>query len=1238
MKRSLQDNEKWELERTHPSVKQQNTSSLVESNATPQTESTEGGDCSIREVDQSLQVPALAFTSANFVSKAVATSSSLLLTPISSGAKLFCKANAATLNKTATASVSTVTAAAKLQAASEIVATKTVTSAIPCTKTVFASTSLICSPSSTTLSKSFAINKTSTLISSSLPILSTRNKILHIIAKTESIPSCTVSNVVSEISASSLATISFTTASIPALPVSTAATISSLTVPVSSSSDPIAIKAPLFAGIKPTVNTSSPSSLSADSLVLPTATPSTSISIPTSSTLSSQSAIKSSAISTVPLCVASSSLSVPSVESLVKTASSLSTSGSVVASLSINSNLAPVSASLCPLHLLALSSESSSDSSNDSVGVVPVTYSASGEGSVTSLSFTMHTINSSMPSGLSSDNPNFNIQLNHSSATSLFTDSLRHNTLTVDRFAETSNSVPHIASLSSLPTAASHASNLRPPNLSNGHLALGSLRPQNQQVELEAFEERLISDHNLTENLLEDPSLSLLTSAPLTTAQDEVEAQALLSRDEERKLKEKYLLQSGKVPVAGVSVPKGQLRRAGPYLLGPRLGSSPVRSIVQCLARKDNTDKFYTLKILTVREACDETQDDRQGKMLLHTEHALLSLLSGQCGVIQHHGLFQDYACGAREQTSGAIVATGGLVRRVCLVLDCVTPHDYCPHTADLINLQHYVITKKKLAERDALTIFYNIVTVVHSLHEQNIVHRDLKLGNLVLHRTTREITITNFCLGQHLPSEKDRLRDQRGSPAYISPDVLSGKPYLGKPSDMWALGVVLFTMLYGHFPFYDASPQELFRKIKAAQYTLPKGDKPVKESTKDVIRGLLVLDPLQRFTCKQVLSRLGAIISSPVTKNPQLFQVVPEMEDVEDQTMGTTASINELETNVGSFNCDNLDHCFKNNINISSRSKKSRDRDVDSQAKHNLDYLLLQVARQNEECAHMGSHKSAVSSNSSTLINNSSSSNTSNGMISCIVGDARSLTQAELSSLRHILPHTSRLKEPVTQSSGPPQNVAVVVSRSSSDRFSSLFSPQSSGSRNYPINLLRSPAANHPPAPPNETVSPAPLPPHVLSSHIPSLPSHHPPTSRIPPSSSRSLPSNSVIPTFGVFSNSVPSQNSLQRGSHPPAPPTGSRTRWTPGVHNHILQNISNLQHLASSSNGQEETLPISPQGVGDDDQSDSLSNPVPGISSSSSSSHLSRGPFRLLVRAARGRAGPLLSRRPYRQVRRYR
>jgi len=59
-------------------------------------------------------------------------------------------------------------------------------------------------------------------------------------------------------------------------------------------------------------------------------------------------------------------------------------------------------------------------------------------------------------------------------------------------------------------------------------------------------------------------------------------------------------------------------------------------------------------------------------------------------------------------------------------------------------------------------------------------------------------------------------------NPGAFTSSLPAGRPYRGKPSDMWALGVVLFTMLYGQFPFYDSIPQELFRKIKAAEYTIP--------------------------------------------------------------------------------------------------------------------------------------------------------------------------------------------------------------------------------------------------------------------------------------------------------------------------------------------------------------------------------------------------------------------------------
>lgn len=333
------------------------------------------------------------------------------------------------------------------------------------------------------------------------------------------------------------------------------------------------------------------------------------------------------------------------------------------------------------------------------------------------------------------------------------------------------------------------------------------------------------------------------------------------------------------------------VRKAGPYLLGPKLGTSPVCSITQCLAKKEGTDEFYTIKVLIIKDPEEETQEDRQGKMLLHTEYSLLSMLHDQDGVVHHHGIFKDRAWEMRETPEG-LVYTGRQQQRLCLVLDCLCRHDFGTDTADLVNLQHYVIREKRLQEREALFIFQDIVRIVSALHRLNIVHRDLKLGNMVFDKRKRKVTITNFCLGKHLINENDLLKDQRGSPAYISPDVLSGKPYLGKPSDMWALGVVLFTMLYGQFPFYDSNPQELFRKIKAAEFTLPK-ESPLSENTRMVIHKLLVLNPKQRMRADEVLESVGSTLAmwNTLATSGKPLQVVPDVDDsnARDEETATT-------------------------------------------------------------------------------------------------------------------------------------------------------------------------------------------------------------------------------------------------------------------------------------------------------------------------------------------------------------
>ncbi|ESO83949.1 hypothetical protein LOTGIDRAFT_108566, partial [Lottia gigantea] len=313
---------------------------------------------------------------------------------------------------------------------------------------------------------------------------------------------------------------------------------------------------------------------------------------------------------------------------------------------------------------------------------------------------------------------------------------------------------------------------------------------------------------------------------------------------------------------------------------GPRIGYGPVKSIVQCLAKKEGKDDFYKIKILTLEKPEDETYDDRQGKMLMHTEYSILSLLHNQTGVEHHHGLFkvQEKEVGSdRRQT----IVTGKIQRRLCLVLDCLIPHDYSTRTNKYVNLQHHVITERRLSESYAILIFTDIIRVVESLHKKNIVHRDLKLGNMVLDKDAKKIIITNFCLGRHLVSENEMLTDQRGSPAYISPDVLSYKPYLGKPSDMWALGVVLYTLFFGRVPFFDTTPQELFRKIKAVEFTIP-NDVPVSENSIMVIRKLLVLDPKTRMTASQVLDAMSVILSTRyriIVHNSSDFHVVPDID-----------------------------------------------------------------------------------------------------------------------------------------------------------------------------------------------------------------------------------------------------------------------------------------------------------------------------------------------------------------------
>ncbi|XP_055636763.1 probable serine/threonine-protein kinase MARK-B [Toxorhynchites rutilus septentrionalis] len=356
------------------------------------------------------------------------------------------------------------------------------------------------------------------------------------------------------------------------------------------------------------------------------------------------------------------------------------------------------------------------------------------------------------------------------------------------------------------------------------------------------------------------------------------------------------------LPCPGTLVERNRVRRAGPYVIGHELEFGHGTQQMQYLARKEGTDEYYLLKILTYDDETELTnRNTLYGKALLHTEYSILSLLSGVEGVYQQHGMFKDKALEEKLVADAdrvvKAVYTGRIKLRLILVLDCVLPHDFCERSRGYTTLQKYVHSRTSLKELDALRIFYEIVKVIERLHNRNIIHRDLKLNHIVVKCRSKKVIVTNFSHARHLSSEDDDFYEQRGSPAYISPDVLTGRPYKGKPTDMWALGIILYSMLYGNFPFADTSPPVLFRKIRQANFTFPSFHNTCRFTIR-LVRLLLNPNPAERATASGIRMELKTTIARLSKPKQEVNQIVPDIDNIDD-TMGDQKSIRRKDDDV---------------------------------------------------------------------------------------------------------------------------------------------------------------------------------------------------------------------------------------------------------------------------------------------------------------------------------------------------
>jgi len=167
--------------------------------------------------------------------------------------------------------------------------------------------------------------------------------------------------------------------------------------------------------------------------------------------------------------------------------------------------------------------------------------------------------------------------------------------------------------------------------------------------------------------------------------------------------------------------------------------------------------------------------------------------------------------------------------------------------------LYEEIVRRKSFTEKDASHIMKQLISALAYLHERGIVHRDLKLENLLLVKDgALDIKLADFGLSK-LYSGK-ALQTACGTPFYVAPDILMGSGY-GTAVDMWASGILLYVLLSGRLPFAADSDAELFKLIIDAEvvWKSPQFD-TVSEDAKDLISKLLVVDPDQRYTAKEAL------------------------------------------------------------------------------------------------------------------------------------------------------------------------------------------------------------------------------------------------------------------------------------------------------------------------------------------------------------------------------------------------
>ncbi|KAG7440976.1 Pkinase-domain-containing protein [Guyanagaster necrorhizus] len=275
-----------------------------------------------------------------------------------------------------------------------------------------------------------------------------------------------------------------------------------------------------------------------------------------------------------------------------------------------------------------------------------------------------------------------------------------------------------------------------------------------------------------------------------------------------------------------------QRRILGDYTLTKTLGAGSMGKVK--LATHNLTGEQMAVKILprvnpaATQHSTSATPDSIARQASKDASKEIRTLREAALSMLLHH----PYVCGMREMITHA--------NHYYMVFEYVNGGQ----------MLDYIISHGRLRERVARKFARQIGSALDYCHRNNVVHRDLKIENILISQTGN-IKIIDFGLS-NLYDPVAHLSTFCGSLYFAAPELLNAKVYTGPEVDVWSFGVVLYVLVCGKVPFDDQSMPALHAKIKRGLVEYPVW---LSSECRSLLSRMLVTNPAARAPLSEVLS-----------------------------------------------------------------------------------------------------------------------------------------------------------------------------------------------------------------------------------------------------------------------------------------------------------------------------------------------------------------------------------------------